>query len=168
MTARQQDALAPVRAALLTRARADAERELAAARLDADATLASARAEARTILGKAARAGRADAVSSIAAEHEKARRAARRLELNAQREIYDELHRRVTDAVALAFAEPGRRDDLVSMIRAELGAGATVRDAARGGATGEAAGRVVDLGVEAVADRAVDALGDEVRALWTP
>ncbi|MFS8098939.1 hypothetical protein LFM09_17565 [Lentzea alba] len=168
MTVQQQDALAPVRAALLARARAQAGRELAAAHLDGDALLATARAEARSILDLAAEEGRADAASSIAAEHEKARRTARALEQAAQREIYDDLRHRVTTAVARAFADPVRRDRLVAMIRTELGAGATVRDAPGGGVTGEAAGRVVDLGVEAVAGRAVDALGDGVRALWAP
>lgn len=168
MTVQQQDALAPVRAALLARARAEADRELATAHLDADALLATARAETQSVLDTAAEEGRADAASSIAAEHEKARRAARALELAAQREIYDELRRRVTSAVARAFADPVRRDQLVAMIRAELGDDATVRDVPGGGVTGEAAGRVVDLGVEAVASRAVDALGDGVRALWAP
>lgn len=168
MTTRQQDALAPVRAALLARARAEAGRELAAAHLDADALLATARAETQSILDTAAEEGRADAALSIAAEHEKARRAARALELTAQREIYDELRQRVTAEVGRAFTDPVRRDQLVAVIRAELGPRATVRDAPGGGMTGQAAGRVVDLGVEAVTGRAVDALGDGVRALWTP
>jgi hypothetical protein len=168
MTVQQQDALAPVRAALLARARAEAGRELADAHLDADALLATARAESQSILDTAAEEGRADAALSIAAEHEKARRAARALELAAQREIYDELRQRVTAAVARAFSDPVRRDHLVATVRAELGAGATVRDAPGGGVTGEAAGRVVDLGVEAMAGRAVDALGDRVRTLWAP
>jgi vacuolar-type H+-ATPase subunit E/Vma4 len=169
MTAQQQqEALAPVRAALLAEARAEAERALSAAHLDADATLARARAEARSILDLAADEGRADAARSIAAEHEKARRAARALELAAQRESYEELHRRVAAAVAHAFSEPGRRDQLVAAIRAELGADAIVRDAPGGGVRGEAAGRFVDLGVRAVTGRAVDALGDEVQALWAP
>ncbi|USX53930.1 hypothetical protein [Lentzea sp. HUAS12] len=168
MTAQQQDALAPVRAALLAEARAEAERELTAARLDADATLARARARASSILDAAAQEGRADAASSIAAEHEKARRAARTVELTAQGEIYDELLQRVTAAVARAFTEPSRREQLVAAVHAQLGAGAVVRDAPGGGVTGEVTGRLVDLGVQAVTGRAVDALGDEVRALWAP
>ncbi|MET8763379.1 hypothetical protein [Lentzea sp. NPDC004782] len=168
MTAQQQEALAPVRAALLAGARAEAERELSAARLDADATLASARAKANSILAAAAEEGRADAVASIAAGHEKARRAARSIGLAAQREIYEELLERVTAAVARAFTEPDRRAQLVAAVHAQLGADAIVRDAPGGGVTGEVAGRLVDLGVRAVAARAVDALGDEVRALWAP
>jgi vacuolar-type H+-ATPase subunit E/Vma4 len=168
VTAQQQDALAPVRAALLTRARAEAERELSAAHLDAEATLARARAQARSILDAAAEEGRADAVTSIAAEHEKARRQARAIELAAQRQSYDELLQRVTAAVARAFAEPGRREQLVAAIQAQLGPRAIVRDTPGGGVTGEIAGRLVDLGARPVAGRAVDALGDEVRSLWAP
>jgi vacuolar-type H+-ATPase subunit E/Vma4 len=168
MTAQQQDALAPVRAALLAGVRAEAERELSAARRDAEATLARARAEASSILLAAAEEGRADAAASIAAEHEKACRMARSIELTAQREIYDELLQRVTAAVARAFAEPDRRAELVAAVHAQLGAGAIVRDAPGGGVTGAVTGRLVDLGVRTVAGRAVDALGDEVRALWAP
>ncbi len=166
MTAQQQEALAPVRAALLTSARAAVQRELSAAHLDAEATLAQARAQARSILDTAAEEGRADAATSIAAEHEQARRQARTVELAAQRESYDELLRHVTAAVARAFAEPDTRDQLVAAIGAQLGPDAIVRDAPGGGVTGEVAGRLVDFGARAVAGRAVDALGDEVRALW--
>ncbi|MFJ8962685.1 hypothetical protein ACIRG5_25165 [Lentzea sp. NPDC102401] len=168
MTAQQQEALAPVRTALLATARAEADRDLASAHLDADAALASARARARSILDAAAEEGRADAATLIAAEHEKARRRARAIELAAQRESYDELLQRVTAAVARAFAEPDRRDQLVTAIHVQLGPGAIVRDTPGGGLTGAVAGRLVDFGARAVAGRAVDALGDEVRALWAP
>lgn len=162
----QLDALAPVIAALLARARTEAEQELADARREADSTLADARAEARRILAEAAAAGRAAAAESIAAEHQRARREARALELAVQREIYDDFAHRVAAAVSRAFTDPLMRARLVASVRAELGPDASVCDGDGGGVLGVAPGKRLDLGVQAVTARAVEALGDEVRELW--
>ncbi|MFC3890743.1 hypothetical protein ACFOWZ_04605 [Lentzea rhizosphaerae] len=164
----QLDALAPVIAALLARARTEAEQELADARREADSTLAEARTEARRILSEAAAAGRAAAAESIVIEHERARREARALELAVQREIYDDFAHRVAGAVSRAFTDPLMRARLVASVRAELGPDASVRDGDGGGVLGVAPGRRLDLGVQAVTERAVEALGDEVRELWAP
>lgn len=161
-------ALQPVRVALIHGAEADAERELVQARQTAGAELAEAWATAAAILERAADAGRVDADAVIAAERTAARRSARAVELAAQREVYEELRRRVAAAVARLAEDPALRGRLVAAVRARLGPDATVLEAAGGGVVGVAAGRRVDLSLVAVAERAVDALGGEVCELWAP
>ncbi len=81
---------------------------------------------------------------------------------------YEELRRRVAAAVGRLAEDPALRGRLVAAVWARLGPDATVLDAAGGGVVGVAAGRRIDLSLAAVAERAVDALGGEVRALWAP
>lgn len=165
---RVQAALAPLRSALLARARAEAGQEVAEAERQADSLLTQARATAQAILDTAASLGRSDAETVIAAKRNQARRAARLRELAAQREVYDELHRRVAAAVARLADEPTLRDRLLAEIRAVLGPDATVLDVPGGGVVGHVPGRRVDLSLRAVAERAVEELGGEVRELWAP
>ena len=160
--------LKPLREALVRHARADAERELAQAKQDSEAELVKARAGAATILNEAAEAGRADASAVVAAERTAARRSARAMELAAQRELYEELRRRVATGVARLAEDPAVRDRFVAAVRARLGPDATVLDAAGGGVVGVASGRRVDLSLARLAERAVDALGGEVCELWAP
>jgi len=74
----------------------------------------------------------------------------------------------VAAAVGRLAEDPALRGRLVAAVWARLGPDATVLDAAGGGVVGVAAGRRIDLSLAAVAERAVDALGGEVRALWAP
>lgn len=49
-----------------------------------------------------------------------------------------------------------------------LGAGAEVTEHADGGVVAQVPGRRVDLSLTALADRALDGMGAEVRSLWEP
>ncbi|MEO6086453.1 MAG: hypothetical protein ABIQ18_25395 [Umezawaea sp.] len=164
----QVEALAPVSSALLARAGDEAGREVAEARRQGDDLLAQARGRARAILDEAADAGRSDAAVAIAAEHSHARRAARALELDAQKEIHDLLRREVAAVVARLVARPEVRARLVAAVRAALGPDAAVLDAPGGGVIGQVPGRLVDLSVPALADRAVEDHGGRAQELWEP
>src|SRR5512145_470506 len=85
------DALAPVREALLRRAREDAQRLLADADQAAAATLAAARHEAAEIRAAARAQGEADAGSVLAGERARLRRRARAMTLGAQGAAYEQL-----------------------------------------------------------------------------
>ncbi len=165
---RVQAALAPLRSALLARATAEAAQEVAEAQRQADSLVTQAYATAQADLETAASLGRSDAETVIVAHRSRARRAARLGELAAQREVYDELHRRVTAAMARLADEPALRDRLVAQVRAVLGPDATVLDVPGGGVIGHMAGRRVDFSLRAAAERAVNELGAGVRELWAP
>lgn len=164
----QVEALAPVRSALLAGAAADAAREVAEATRQGDDLLARARGRARAVLDEAAAAGRSDAETTMAAEHSRARRAARALELRAQKEIHDRLRHEVTAALARLVVGPEPRSRLVAAVRAALGPDARVLDAPGGGVIGQVPGRLLDLGVTALADRAVEDHGGRAQELWRP
>lgn len=164
----QSAALDPVRAALLSAAGVDARREVAAAQQQADTVIAQARARAKSILDDAETQGRADAEALLARERIRAQQAAREVELRAQRETYEELRRRVAERVTRWRGDPRLRQGLAARIHAVLGAAAEVIDTPDGGAIGLAGRRRLDLSLQAVASRAVDDLGAEVRQLWTP
>ena len=164
-------ALEPLRAALLARARAGAAAAVAAADADAAATLRAAREEAAAITAEARALGERDAAILGAAERSRANRRARATVLAAQAAVYDELRRRAREAVRQLRNAPDY-PVLVARLRAEalaaLGDGATVTELPDGGIVGEVDGRRADLGLVALADQALAALGPEVAALWTP
>jgi vacuolar-type H+-ATPase subunit E/Vma4 len=163
--------LAPVREALLRRARADAERWVADADDEAAKVLAEARAEADQRIAEAGAAGRADADALASAELARARRTARGIVHEAQREAYDELRRRVAAALVREVSSPRLRAALIARGAAALdGPSATdpvrVVDLPGGGVAVERGSRRVDCGVEALADHAVSVLAGQLPGLW--
>ena len=164
-------ALAPVRAALLRRAREQAAVITAEARRQAGDALARARGDAAAQLASAREAGRAQALPLAAALRSQGRRGAQAAVLNAQREAYEELRRQVRASVASLRGEPGY-DLLVERLREDAaraaGPGATVTEAPGGGVIARAPGIVVDCSLPRLADAAVVALGGRVTQLWAP
>ena len=164
-------ALEPVRAALLAAARADAAAVLAAADEDAAAALAVAQAQVAGLAETARSEGAADAGAMLAADRARGRREARRIELAARREVWDQLRDRARAAVAALRTDPaydGLRDRLAARARQLAGPGAEVSEPAEGGVVAVAAGRRWDLSLPALAGRAVESLGPEVERLWAP
>jgi vacuolar-type H+-ATPase subunit E/Vma4 len=163
------DGLAVVGAALLARARRDAEDEAAEARASADATLARARAQADEIVAAARAQGAADAAAALSGERSRTLREARARVLRAEREAYDELRRRaLADVTALLDrAGPEVRARLVREAAARLGPGAEVRPGARG-PTAVAGLRRLTLEPERLVDRVIEGLGPELAGLWSP
>jgi len=152
------DPLAPVRAALLARARRDAQRLLTAAVEDAAAVLDAAGDEVLRIRDQAHAEATEYVASVLASQRARARREARTIVLRAQRAAYDQLLRRAREAVRQLRDDPGYPallDRLAAMARAELGPDATVREHAHGGVVAEAGGRRISFTLPALADRAL-------------
>ena len=167
----QATALAPVRAHLLDAARAEADRIVGRARAEAAAIVRDARRDADQAVSLAAAQGRADGALAAAAERSQARERARSIVLGAQRQARDDLRGQVLAAVAGLRAEPGYerlQARLTDMAAAAAGPGATITADPAGGVVALSRGVVVDCTLARLANLAVDALGDEVRELWTP
>ncbi|WP_405577270.1 hypothetical protein [Streptomyces sp. NBC_01092] len=165
------DALHPVRVELLRAAHSDAEAVLARAEREADTLLGQARAEARSILDEARRQGEADGADSARDLRVRARREARSGTLAARRESYEELRRAAAERVRELRGTSdytSLRERLERRARVLLGPGAEVSEHADGGVVGHAPGRRVDLSLTALADRALERMGAEVRSLWEP
>ncbi|PFG38893.1 hypothetical protein ATJ97_1383 [Georgenia soli] len=163
------DPLAPVRAALLEQALADAAATGARADADAEALLARARSEAEAVREAARAEGRADGLALVGAERARARREARGVVLAAQRQVFEDLTARVRDALPRLRddpAYPAWHDRAVAQIRAALGPDAAVTKLPEGGVSAEAAGRRAVVPLAALAGRAVEAVGPE--GLWAP
>ena len=166
----RRQALQPVRAQLIRRARADADATLAAAHADAAAQVAAARARAKAILDEARAQGEASAAAESAARHSSARRRARTSELDAERSVYEAVRDGVERGVLALHEAPDYaelHDGLERCAREPLGPDADVTRDPRGGVIATAPGRLVDLSLAAIAARTVDALGEEVARLWT-
>jgi hypothetical protein len=164
-------ALAPVRAALLAAAEADAAALLAAADAEVAAAVAAAEAQAAELVARARAEGAADAETMLAADRARGGREARRIALAARREAYELLRDRARAGVAALPADPAYPAILARLTaraRALLGADAEIAPHPDGGVLGSAPGRRCDLSLPALADRAVDSLGPEVERLWTP
>lgn len=158
--------LAPLQAALVTRARAEAGAMVSAAEAEGQAALATAQAQADTLLADARRQGEADGADVLAAERAAARRAARSGLLAAQRGVYDELVRQARHTVRTLLDQPGNRSRLESALRRRLGDSVEVVGAPDGGLLARAAdGRTIDASVAAVADSALDTV--DLEELWT-
>lgn len=163
--------LAPVREALLTRARADADRTLADADADVAAILARAQSEADAIRAEARAQGESDAAAVLAAERARVRRRSRAVVLAAQREAYDELRARVLQALAALRDDPAYgpwRDRLADHARTVLGADAVVSEPAEGGVLAEANGRRTLYSLAELADHMIDLIGSDIEKLWSP
>jgi hypothetical protein len=164
-------ALAPVRAALLRRAREQAAEITAEARRQTAGALDRARRDAASQVARARDAGRAHAAPLAAALRAQGRRGARAALLGAQREAYEELRDRVRSSAASFRDGPGY-DLLLERLRHDAGQaagrGAVLTEAPAGGIIARAPGIVVDCSLPRLADAAVEALGDQVGWLWTP
>jgi vacuolar-type H+-ATPase subunit E/Vma4 len=162
--------LAPVRAALLARAGADADRELAAAEADAAQVVAGAQAQAQSTIGEARREGEADAAATSAVAAARTRRQARAVVLTAQREAYEALltaGRQQVSALRSDQGWPRMRARLREIAMAAVGDGAAVTDTPDG-VVAEAGSRRAVLTLDGLADRLADQLSEEVQSLWAP
>jgi vacuolar-type H+-ATPase subunit E/Vma4 len=164
-------ALAPVRDYLLRAAEAEASIILAEARAEADSILEQARSDAGEAVGRARTHGEADAVPAAAAERSRGRDQARSIILGAQTDAYQNLRAQVLAAAGTLRTEPGYQgllSRLVTMATQAAGPGATVTVQPEGGVVARSRDIVVDCTLPRLAGLAVDELGDQVRALWTP
>ena len=165
---RQQNALEPVSAAMLSRASAEAEAITAAARRDAAALLAAARRDADAGLRQARADGKAQAAPLAAAERSRGRRAARETLLAGERGVRDEAERRIRDAVLRLRGQPGYgelRGRLAGLCRSAAGPGAQVEEHPAGGVVGRAPGILVDCSLPRLADVVIGRLGEQIREL---
>lgn len=160
------DPLRPLHAALLATARDDAERTVRAAETAAVERLAEGRTRADGLLAEARARGEAEAATMVAAEAAAAQRAARRVVLTAQREVYDRLRTAAGAAVRDLLADDASRARLAAMLRSRLGGDAEVVPTPDGGLRATAPdGRAVDASVVTLVDLALDTLDGE--ALWS-
>ncbi|WP_067453163.1 hypothetical protein [Actinomadura macra] len=162
-------AIAPVRDALLGRAREQAADVRASGEREAAALLATARAEAARILDEARAAGRADGAAAAAAERSRTRSEARTVVLAARRQAYGELCRRVRAEVrerCTGASGPETVRRLTTLARRRLGPAAETAEAPGGGLVARTAHAELDLSADVLAERAVAALGAEVARLW--
>ena len=167
---RDAQALDPVRARLIQRARADAEQLISAARSEAAATITVAEARAQAILEEARARGEAMAAADTAELLTAARREARALDLAAQSAVYDEVCDGIEHGIlALRDAAdyPAIQASLERRARELLGPEAVVSQDTRGGVIATAPGRRLDLSLPTLAARVVSGLGEEVALLWT-
>jgi regulator of protease activity HflC (stomatin/prohibitin superfamily) len=161
------DPLAPLRTALIDRARAEGARVLAEAYEEERQAMAAARDEAATLLARARADGEAQAAALLALDAAGARQQARSLVLRAEREAYDELRRRACLAVRDLLDGPGRRARLASILRRRLRGPATVRELPDGGLLAETDdGRSINASVGALVDSVIRQY--DVERLWTP
>ncbi|BCB75082.1 hypothetical protein GCM10022251_35530 [Phytohabitans flavus] len=154
-------ALAPVRAALLVRAHAEADQIRERSEVDARDAVAAATLEADQIRERGRAEGEAQAAAAVADAGRQARQQARTLVLGARREVYERLRDAARRAVTRMGAEPGFapvRQRMVAAVRATLGADAQITDTPDGGIAGAAAGRRIDMSLTGFADRAVEAV----------
>jgi vacuolar-type H+-ATPase subunit E/Vma4 len=167
----QAAALAPVRARMLEAAHAEAGRIVARARAEAATLVRDAHRDAEEAVARARAQGRADGALAAAAERHRGREQARSIALRAQRDAHTELRGQVLGAIGGLRAEPGYRQLMVrltAMAARAAGPDATVTVAPAGGVVARSGSVIVDCTLPRLADLAVDALGDEVRELWTP
>jgi vacuolar-type H+-ATPase subunit E/Vma4 len=166
-----KEALAPVRAYLLTGAETEAKRILTEARAQADSVLEQAQRDAAETVSRARARGEADGAPAAAAERSRARDQSRSIMLGAQQEAYQELRAQARAAADGLRSEPGYQallSRLVTMATQAAGPGAAVTVQPEGGAVARSGDVIVDCTLPRLADLAVDGLGDQVRELWTP
>jgi vacuolar-type H+-ATPase subunit E/Vma4 len=171
-TGRMRDALRPLHAELLRRARAEADQILADANAEARDVLDGAENEAHRIIDNARAAGAAEALMAQAAERARTRRAHQSGVLAAQRNGYEQLRARATDAVHQLRDEPGYpalRERLAARAVQVLGTGTgvVVTEDPAGGIVAEAAGRRLDLSLTAFAERALERVEVDIDGLWS-
>jgi hypothetical protein len=168
LRSRQDAALEPVRAALHENALSEAARTEAEATRAAAALLARARADAERVVAQAEADGALQAEQIAAAELARTKRAARSISLGAQEITREYLAGRIGTAV-LALREradyPLLRDRLSEIARRAAGSGAVITEHADGGIIATAPGVLVDCSLGRLADRAIEALGVQIAEL---
>lgn len=165
---RQALALAPVRAALLRRASAQAAQLLADARGAADVLLEQARQDAASTISQAQAEGRAQAAPLARAEISRGHREARVAALRAELRARDELEHRIGTAIISLKDEPGYdelRDGLAELALRVAGPGATISEHPAGGVVARAPGVLVDCSLPRLAQQAIEALGPRISEL---
>lgn len=166
------DPLAPLRDALLTAARRDAQAMLSAVEEEAQAQLGQARAEADQLRDQARAEGEHDAEQLRVEQRARARRRARSTVLGEQTRALEALQRDVQARLRRLWADPATHDVLARQLtgaaQRDLGPAVTVTELAEGGivATAERARATYRLGD--LADLAIDSLATELAGLWTP
>jgi vacuolar-type H+-ATPase subunit E/Vma4 len=164
-------ALTPVRERMLHGARAEADRILAEARSQADAIRRQARRSAEEAVERAGAQGREDTAPAAAAERSRGREQARSIVLGARRAAVEELRARVLAGALALRDEPGYErllSGLTAIAVQAAGPDAAIAVQPAGGVEARSGGVVVDCTLPRLAGLAVDALGDQVRELWTP
>jgi vacuolar-type H+-ATPase subunit E/Vma4 len=165
---RQDQALAPVRAALLDDASAEAGKLVAGARSAAAALLAQAHQDAAAKISQARDEGRAQAARLARAELSRGRREARAVVLGAQLRAQAEAEGRIRSAIAGLKDEPGYaslRERLAGLALEAAGPGAAVTEHPAGGVVARAPDLLVDCSLPTLAARAITALAPRIREL---
>jgi vacuolar-type H+-ATPase subunit E/Vma4 len=158
-------ALAPLRAALLEHARAEAGRIRAQAESEAAALVEAARDELDDQVEKARAQGAADARALVRLERGRVRQENREVVLRAQRQAYDELVARAADAVRALLSEPAVRARLEQRLRDRLGPATELVDTPDGGVRARSPQRgSVDASVDALVHAALERL--DLEELW--
>lgn len=152
--------LDPYRDALLQEARERADAARAEATQEAADRAEEARTRADRMVREARAEGEAAAERETAREHVRARRRARRIVLEARRDVLTRLRHASLDAVLAARSDPayGKLLERVTVLaRDQLGADArlTVDPPDAGGVVAEVNGRRVDYTIAALVDRAL-------------
>jgi vacuolar-type H+-ATPase subunit E/Vma4 len=153
--------LEPVRAALLARARRDADVAITDATARAEHRVAEAFADAERRLSEARARGEAEAASALADEEARVRQRTRTLLLEARRAVYEELRRRTHEEVQRLRSDPTYprlRAAVESRSASRLGPAARSREAENGGCVVEAPGRRIDATLDALADWALESV----------
>lgn len=165
------EALAPVRQAMLDRARADADALLEAATAETAQTLQRATSDAASEVSAATETGATEAAAALAGDRARLRRQAREVILRAQRAAYDDLRTEAGAAVRALRDDPdypAMRARLVSLGRDLLGPSAQVDDAPDGGVLVRVGTRTAVLSLESVLDDVLTEMGPAVQRLWVP
>lgn len=167
---RMRPALEPMRAELLRRANADAQRAIAEAEAESLRLLDEATRTAEQMLAKARLAGEAAGARVAAIEDATLRRSLRREVLAAQDNAYRLWRRRAAEAVLRLHQDAGYplwRNALSRTARATLGDDAHLVEDPEGGVQAELGRRRLDLSLSAIATRAIDNVAPEADGLWS-
>lgn len=157
------------RDAVLSEARDDAERWVDGAEREAEERIADARDRASESVEGAREAGRHAAAREMHRRQTEVRRRARERVLRARRDVMEQLRAHVRDLLRdrTSTDEYERFEEhLRSMAAEQLGAGADVEQAERGGFVARLDRRVVDYRLDVIVDRAFDEMADELGELW--
>lgn len=153
------EALAPVARALLDASRSTAEDTVGQARVEAERISGAARADSEAALDKARQEGAADAAVAVRTRRAAGRRAARAVVLSAQRRAYEDFAARAREAVRRQLNTAQTTDALTDLARRTLGSQAVIRRDADGAVVATATGRVLELSLDELTDRAIAELG---------
>ena len=162
-------ALEPVRYALRRGAETDARATAEDARQQAEQILAAARDEAEQIRRTAEQQGREAARAEAAGRSARVRREGRRTVLAQQEALRTELNRQVLEQARGLRSDPRYPQMLRRLTdRADriLGPMASVTESYKGGITGTAGSRHLDLSLPALAEQALERHSGEVHRLW--